>query len=124
MQINDCLSNYKKSVEATSSAGNYEFVNRNICMVQKFFDQKLYQITEQITVNTMYELVEYFKSRNNVSNSINKKIGCLKRALKHNAILIPGVNVFPKISFKRVSFKTDYGFWKTSMDFILKNLIT
>ena len=104
MQLSEILSKYIESIKATSSQGNYHFVKSNLQILSVFFESHNYTRVDQLKLNTMYEIIEFFKLRNNVSNSINKKIGCLKRALKHHLIFIPGITDFPKISFKRQSF--------------------
>jgi len=104
MQLNECIKIYLDSLKATSSPGNYDFVQSNLAMVKSFFDKNGYSLTTEVKLFTMYEIIDHFKKRGNISNSINKKIGCLKRMLKHSNISIPGVTDFPKISFKRQSF--------------------
>lgn len=105
MLISDCFTRYLNFLQATSSNGNYQFAKSNIKVVNKFFISLALHDTDLITIEVIFLLIEHLKQSNNITNSINKKIGCLKRALKHNQIIIPGVSDFPKISYKRQSFK-------------------
>ncbi|XMB72623.1 site-specific integrase [Mycoplasmatota bacterium WC30] len=61
--------------------------------------------TKEINIEVIYSLIKYLRfTRSNCLNSVNKKVGTLKRALKFNHLSISGVSDFKKLKFPTKHF--------------------
>lgn len=104
MNINQCFDNYTKSVAIFTSQENAQFNAMNAHVIVLCFSDMGINDTDQIKQDTMFTLIQRLQWRGNHSNSINKKIGTLKRAMKYNQIVRPGVTDFRKIRVDNIRF--------------------
>ena len=101
MLLASCFENYLYHLSLTSSTGNYDHNFVNLRVIHKYFTIEKIFDSSQLNQEVIHKFIIYLKIKNNNANSINKKIGALKRALLYNDILIPGVTNFKKLSYKK-----------------------
>ena len=105
MELNTMFSNYVIHAKSATSADNYKFVKAHSDIIVKSLQSLDTNNVSELSVAKLHELIDTYKKKGNSINTINKRIGIIKRMLKHNHALIPGISDFPKIPFKRKSFR-------------------
>lgn len=105
MKIDILFTNYVTFVKASTSTDNYKFVKVHSDIILATFKSLSVLTLSEVNFDSLQKLIESYKLKGNSINTINKRIGIIKRMLKYNRVNIPGVSDFPKIPFKRKSFK-------------------
>ena len=93
MKIQKLFENYLNYLRVKASKGNYDFNKSHISLIENWFISIGIYDSEDININLVNEFLIYLKEeRDNTNNSINKNLGCLKRALDFNDIFIKELN--------------------------------
>jgi site-specific recombinase XerD len=72
---------YTKNSLHTKRLGTYDYECKHLEMMTRYFDTKKIYYTRDITLDSIYDFIEYQKQKNISNNTINKRIGVLKQCL-------------------------------------------
>ncbi len=72
---------YLKNSQHTKRLGTYEYEQKHLDMVVRFFDSLHIYQTKDITLDIMYNFIDRQKEKDISNNTINKRIGLLKQCL-------------------------------------------
>lgn len=116
MKIKYLLESYLKYLKVKTTKGNYEFNNSHLRLVEKWLNENNIYDHEDLTLDVINSFLIYLKEeRKNKNNSINKNLGCLKRALDFNDIYIKGLDKvkITNIQIKRFNILSESELQKT-----------
>ncbi|MDZ4195959.1 MAG: tyrosine-type recombinase/integrase, partial [Candidatus Izemoplasmatales bacterium] len=105
MKLSTMFQKYINHTKSSSSLDNYKFVKVHSSIIINSLQSLNTIELPELTIDKLHELIDTYKSKGNSINTINKRVGIIKRMLKHNHISIQGISDFPKIPFKRKSFR-------------------
>ena len=103
MKLAIVFENYLKYIEIKTSKGNFEFNKAHLTLVQQWFYEMGFIDHRQLNIKHINAFLIYLKEvRKNTNNSINKNLGCLKRALMFNGFTVSGLE---KIKITNIQMK-------------------
>lgn len=87
MYLKNVMRAYLEYVYYNKTYGTYDSESRHLKIVIEYLTKNNYVTTNQISENMIYNLVSYlYNDRKNCTNTINKKIGVLRRSLDYSDI--------------------------------------
>ena len=81
LTIETLVNLYLKNSQHTKRLGTYDYEQKHLGMVVRFFNTKHVYQTKDITLDTMYDFIDWQKQKDISNNTINKRIGLLKQCL-------------------------------------------
>lgn len=72
---------YTKNSLHTKRLGTYEYECKHLEIMTRYFDSKKIYYTKDITLDSIYDFIEFQKHKNISNNTINKRVGVLKQCL-------------------------------------------
>ena len=81
MNLNRLLNEYLEYSKVFKSSGTYRYDKNHLGTIVSYLLNKKYQDTTEITFNSLYDFIDYSRSRENTNKTINKRIAILNRAI-------------------------------------------
>lgn len=98
--VDNLIGLFLKNTKHTKRLGTYEYERKHLEIVSRYFYSNKVYMTSEITLNLMYDFIDYQKKKGISNNTINKRVGLLKQCLnfgvKNNFInnnQIQGINM-------------------------------
>ena len=79
--LENLINLYTKNSLHTKRLGTYEYECKHLEMMTRYFDTKKIYYTRDITLDSIYDFIDYQKQKGISNNTINKRVGVLKQCL-------------------------------------------